>query len=99
MRVGQPGMRASDEDRQRIVADLGRHAADGRLTIGEFHDRAGRAYAATTVGDLAAVTRDLPALPPPPATPVRVSRNLVVAMSGAFLVIAVLGVLLALFRH
>ena len=91
-------MRASDDDRQRVVAELGRHAAEGRLTIAEFHDRAGQAYAATTFGELAAVTHDLPALPPPPPTPVRVSRNLVVAMAGAMLVIAVLGVLLALFR-
>jgi hypothetical protein len=91
-------MRASDDDRQRVVAELGRHAADGRLTIAEFHDRAGRAYAATTFGELAAVTHDLPVLPPPPPAPVRVSRNLVVAMAGSMLVIAVLGVLLALFR-
>jgi hypothetical protein len=92
-------MRASDDDRQRIVAELGRHAADGRLTIAEFHERAGQAYSATTVGELAAVTHDLPALPPPPPAPVRVSRNLIVAMAGSLLIIAVLGVLLALFKR
>ena len=91
-------MRASDEDRQRVVAELGRHAVAGRLTLAEFHDRAGLAYGATTVSELAAVTHDLPTLPPPPAAPVRVSRNLVVAMAGSLLVIAVLGVLLALFK-
>jgi hypothetical protein len=96
--VSHPDVRASDEDREHVVAELGRHTAAGRLTLDEFHERAGRAFAATTHRELAAVSRDLPALPPPPAAPVRVSRNLVVAMAGSLVVIAALAVLLALFK-
>ena len=39
--------------------------AEGRLTQDEYNDRMGRAYAARTYGELAALTADLPAGPLP----------------------------------
>jgi hypothetical protein len=54
-------MRASDDDRQQVIDLLQRHTAAGRLTLDEFSDRVGVVYSARTLGDLVAVTRDLPA--------------------------------------
>jgi predicted phage tail protein len=61
----QPWIRASDTDRQRVVDDLRRHTADGRLTLDEFDTRADAAYRAVTHADLAALTADLPDQPAP----------------------------------
>ncbi|WP_041831894.1 DUF1707 domain-containing protein [Actinoplanes sp. N902-109] len=52
--------RASDEDRQRVLAALERHTGAGRLTLDEFADRAGVAAGATTLAELSAVLSDLP---------------------------------------
>ena len=77
--VSQPGyqvrthasMRASSADRERAVDVLKAGFAEGRLTQDEYNDRMGRAYAARTYGDLAALTADLPAgASPLPAWPV-----------------------------
>jgi hypothetical protein len=57
-----PGMRASDADREDTVAALRRHVADGRITMEEFSERSAAAYSALTLGDLATVTADLPAV-------------------------------------
>jgi hypothetical protein len=54
-------MRASDDDRQRVIDALQRHTAVGRLTLDEFTDRVGDVYSARTLGDLESLTRDLPA--------------------------------------
>jgi len=56
-------LRASDDDRHRVVAELHRHTTAGRLTLDEFSERVGAVWTARTLGDLAALTRDLPALP------------------------------------
>ncbi|OLB78499.1 MAG: hypothetical protein AUI14_13040 [Actinobacteria bacterium 13_2_20CM_2_71_6] len=64
-----PGLRASDADRERVVAALERHTTAGRLSLEEFGQRVGRAFAAVTHGDLAAVTSDLPTEPVPVAVP------------------------------
>lgn len=54
------GMRASDEDQQRVV-DFFRDAhAVGRLQPGEFYQRLDAVYAATTWGELDDLTADLP---------------------------------------
>jgi hypothetical protein len=53
-------VRASDEDRERVVAALKEDCAAGRLTIEELPDRVERAYAATTLLELAELTHDLP---------------------------------------
>ena len=55
-----PTIRASDADRERVVAELQRHVGTGRLTLEEFSERAGTAYRATTMGELAQLRRDLP---------------------------------------
>jgi hypothetical protein len=56
----KPGdLRASDEDRERVVAVLAAAAGDGRLTLDEHSQRVQRAYQARTLGELASLTRDL----------------------------------------
>jgi hypothetical protein len=97
--VTNPSLRASDEDRQRIVAALERHTAAGRLSLDEFSDRVGLVYVATTHADLAAVTRDLPAEPAPAALAApQQHRQLLVAFMFAAIAIVILGVVLALGR-
>jgi hypothetical protein len=77
-RPGPHDLRASDADRERVVALLTDAAEDGRLTLGEHADRAERAYAARTLGELAALTADLTT---PAAQPIRLdSRRSVAAM-------------------
>lgn len=90
-------MRASDEDRHRVIAALQRHTAAGRLTLDEFSDRAGAVYAARTLGDLATVVRDLPAEPAPSA-PVTGDggRQLVIAFAVAAAVLVLLGLIMTL---
>jgi hypothetical protein len=78
--AGHPGraqasMRAASADRERAVDVLKAGFAEGRLTQDEYNDRMGRAYAARTYGELAALTADLPAGPwpaPAPAWPLPV---------------------------
>lgn len=53
-------IRASDDDRERVVDVLREQTAQGRLTMGEFEERMGAAYTATTWEDLRPLTRDLP---------------------------------------
>ncbi|MGW0614229.1 DUF1707 SHOCT-like domain-containing protein [Streptomyces sp. NPDC002788] len=56
-----PDLRASDADRER-VADILRDAlAEGRLDMAEFEERLDATYQARTYGELAPITRDLPA--------------------------------------
>ncbi|RKS72003.1 cell wall-active antibiotic response 4TMS protein YvqF [Actinomadura pelletieri DSM 43383] len=52
-------LRASDADRERVVAVLSEAVADGRLTADEHADRVSRAYAARTLGELTGLTGDL----------------------------------------
>jgi hypothetical protein len=54
-------LRASDADRDRVAGVLGGALATGRLTTAEHADRLDAVYAAKTMGDLAPLTRDLPA--------------------------------------
>jgi hypothetical protein len=53
-------MRVSDADRDRAIAELSEHYQAGRLTTEELEDRTGRALAARTSADLAALFTDLP---------------------------------------
>lgn len=66
---GQPGARsgtrASDAERDRAAEALRRHHADGRLSTDELEERTGRAYAATTLGELDQLFVDLPRLRSP----------------------------------
>ncbi len=52
-------LRASDVDRERVVAVLAEAFGDGRLTLDEHSDRVQRAYQARTLGELAGLTTDL----------------------------------------
>jgi hypothetical protein len=56
-----PELRASHEDRDRVVDTLRTAAGDGRLTAGELGARVERALSARTQGELAALVADLPA--------------------------------------
>jgi hypothetical protein len=62
--VASPGeLRASHEDRDRVVELLRVAAGDGRLTVEELDQRLEKALTARTYGELAVLTRDLPAAP------------------------------------
>jgi len=56
----EPHLRAGDTDRTAVATVLGRHMAEGRLTVAEYDERVARAYAARTYGELADLTADLP---------------------------------------
>jgi Domain of unknown function (DUF1707) len=58
------GTRASDAERDDAADALRRHHADGRLSTDELEERTGRAYGATTLGELAQLFADLPRLRP-----------------------------------
>ena len=57
---GNAYLRASTADRERAVDVLKAGYAEGRLSKEEYDSRASQAFAASTVGDLARVTADLP---------------------------------------
>jgi len=61
-------LRASDADRDRVLAMLGEAMSDGRLTQEEHAERVQRAFSARTLGELAELTADLAV---PSAQPVR----------------------------
>jgi hypothetical protein len=58
-RVGS--VRASDEDRERLVSELNEHSVAGRISTDELEDRTASAYAARTTAELDTLRRDLPA--------------------------------------
>lgn len=88
-------MRASDEDRQRVVAALERHTGAGRLTLDEFSQRVGVVSDARTLEELAAVVSDLPAESADPAEEAP-RRELLLVFAVAILTLVLLGVGLAL---
>lgn len=55
-----PLIRASDEDRQRVVDLLAEHHVAGRLDQAEFAERMESAYVAKTIGELRRLMGDLP---------------------------------------
>ena len=69
-------IRASDAERERVVALLRDQAGEGRLDSAELEERLERAYAARTRGDLAELVRDLPDPAAPPARRQRRRRRL-----------------------
>jgi hypothetical protein len=58
-----PDLRASDADRERVAEILRDALAEGRLDMAEFEERLDATYQARTYGELAPITRDLPASP------------------------------------
>ncbi|MGW4636412.1 DUF1707 SHOCT-like domain-containing protein [Nocardia sp. NPDC004415] len=69
-----PGTRASDAERNAIVAQLGTHLADGRLDLTEYDQRVAKVYETTTRDQLAVVLSDLPPLPSQPDAPAPAPR-------------------------
>jgi len=69
-------LRASDADRDRVLALLSEAMSDGRLTPEEHADRVQRACSARTLGELAELTADLAVSS---AQPVRLDGGKVVA--------------------
>jgi hypothetical protein len=59
-RIPADDLRASDAERESVIADLRAHAGEGRLSVEELDERIGRAYAATSRRELAALMEDLP---------------------------------------
>ncbi|MER7132297.1 DUF1707 SHOCT-like domain-containing protein [Streptosporangium saharense] len=57
---GNPALRASDADRDRVASVLAEALATGRLTSVEHADRLEATYGAVTVGELAPIVHDLP---------------------------------------
>jgi hypothetical protein len=69
-----PGLRASDDERESIVNELREHGAAGRLDVEELEQRVAAAYTARTHGELGALLADLPRTSParrPAPAPVR----------------------------
>ena len=62
---------------------LAEHAVNGRLTLDELEERTTRAYAATTRGELATLTSDLPATVTQPERRRKPTRWLISVMGGA----------------
>src|SRR5215472_13303783 len=59
--IQDPNLRASDADREATADRLRQHHTDGRIDQDEFQERLDKCFAAKTVGELAELTRDLPA--------------------------------------
>ena len=70
-----PGLRASDDEREATVTQLRRHGTAGRLDIEELEQRIGAAYGARTHGELAALLTDLPVQAPPREPAARARRG------------------------
>jgi hypothetical protein len=68
-------IRASDQDRDRTANVLREHHAVGRLDAEEFNERLDKAFEAKTMGDLEALTADLPAVDPYPLPTSTLSRH------------------------
>ncbi|MDO9456674.1 DUF1707 domain-containing protein [Nocardioides sp.] len=67
---GHAGLRASDEDRERITGVLSTAFADGRLDRDELEERIDKVNAARTLGELPPLVADLvPLKTPPPRSP------------------------------
>ncbi len=92
--AGRDRLRASQADREYVIDTLKDAFVHGRLTRDELDARAGRALAARTYADLAALTADIPAAPAaagpacPPAPARRRPLARAAAKSGICLVIA-----------
>ncbi|GAA3741742.1 DUF1707 SHOCT-like domain-containing protein [Salinactinospora qingdaonensis] len=70
-------LRASDRDRERVMAVLRAAVTDGRLSLPEFEERTERVQRARVLGELPAVTADLVA---PHDQPIHLSERPVAAL-------------------
>src|SRR5580692_8959195 len=98
----QPQLRASDADRDLVLAELSSSFEVGRLTSEEFDERTSRALASRTMGELAALTADLPpgrqagppAQPPAPAGPGFPPRQVRLPVIAVVAVVAIAAIVL-----
>ena len=81
-----PWIRASDADRECVVEAMREQVGAGRLTLDEFSERSAVAYRAHTVGDLNALTRDLPTAAPAPPLTARPALLPILALTVALLI-------------
>ena len=94
-----PRMRIADSDRERAMADLAGHYAEGRLDHEEYDERLDAIWTARTRADLALLFSDLPRLPAPvpqrpkPAAPRRSSAWQRVPLLPVLAVLIVLSLL------
>jgi hypothetical protein len=94
-------MRASDEDRERVIEILKTAFVQGRLSQSELAMRTGEALASRTYAELAYTTADIPprrvaTVPPPPSAPVRTrqdDKKLITRVLTMVIVLPVLGVI------
>jgi hypothetical protein len=75
--VAQGQLRASHQDRDRVVEILRVAAGDGRLTSEELDERLEAALTARTFGELAALTTDLPAVGQPAGAAVPEAKDVI----------------------
>ena len=85
-------LRAADRDRDEVTEILREHYAQGRLTLEEFGERSAKAVSARTMGELGALTADLPAPAEPENAAWSPARMRVIAVAGVVTTAAVLGV-------
>jgi len=72
--IARNELRASHDDRDRVVEELRVSAGDGRLTAEELDERLEQAMTARTYGELARLVADLPAQGPMAAPPSAAAR-------------------------
>jgi hypothetical protein len=82
-------LRAADRDRDEVVELLREHYAQGRLTMEEFGERSTAAISARTIGDLRALTADLPVAPEPREAAWSAARMRWIALAGVAVVATV----------
>jgi Domain of unknown function (DUF1707) len=75
-------IRASDTDRDRTANVLREHHAVGRLDADEFNERLDKVFSAKTMGELEALTADLPAVDPYPLPTSSLPRHYAAGGSG-----------------
>ncbi len=93
--------RASDAERRAVVEQLRLNCGEGRITMDEFSERAERALAATTGGELRGLLADLPiaAVPPSPEQVAHRKRTARLAIVVPYLVVNVFLVLIWFFAE
>src|SRR6266851_1093331 len=83
MMAADPNLiRASDQDRDRTANVLREHHAVGRFDAEEFNERLDQAFSAKTMGELEALTADLPAVDPYPLPTSSLPRQYAAAGGG-----------------
>lgn len=82
-------LRAADRDRDEVAEILREQYAQGRLTMEEFDERSTAAAGAKTMGDLRALTVDLPTPAEPRPEPWSPTRMRWIGIAGVLAAVAV----------